>query len=356
VLGVDDGRGNCGNSPNSSFSKVSQQSLTSNHQGVVRDSMKITVIICTYNRCQSLPKALESVAASKFTETVDWEVLVVDNNSRDKTREVVEDFCRRYPGRFRYYFESRQGLCHARNGGVSEARGEILAFMDDDVTVEPTWLENLTASLHDSEWAGAGGKILPENDFSPPRWLSVHGPYSMCGVLALFDRGDKAGELDWAPFGANMAFRKPMFEKYGLFRIDLDRVGDGMLSGGDTEFGQRLVNAGERLRYEPSAVVYHPVFENRLNKKYFLAWYFGFGRSLTRERGRGPKVWGIPRSYLDVVKTSTSTMASLTLRWVLSLNPQRRFFFKSLVWRTAGEVTEFFQLARSKASVEQSNG
>jgi glycosyltransferase involved in cell wall biosynthesis len=293
-----------------------------------------------------LARALESVAMSKLPDSVEWEVLVVDNNSRDQTRAVVEQFCRQHPGRFRYLFEARQGLSQARNSGIREAQGEILAFLDDDITVEPTWLQNLTASLQDSEWAGAGGRILPERGFSPPRWLSIDGPYAMGGVLALFDRGGKAGELDWAPFGTNMAFRRSMFEKYGGFRTDLGRRGDQLMSGEDTEFGRRLVSAKERLRYEPSAVVYHPVPENRLRKEYFLAWYFGFGRSLVRESGRGPDIWGIPRPYFSILKRGSTALLSLMLRWMLALKPPKKFFYKVLVWRTAGEIVEMYRLAR----------
>lgn len=138
--------------------------------------MKITVIVCTYNRCRSLAKALESITASELPNSVAWEVLVVDNNSNDQTREVVQDFCARHPGRFRYLFEATQGLSHARNAGVQQARGDIIAFTDDDLTVEPTWLRNLTGALCNGEWAGAGGRILPANAFSPPRWLG--GPES----------------------------------------------------------------------------------------------------------------------------------------------------------------------------------
>jgi glycosyltransferase involved in cell wall biosynthesis len=293
-----------------------------------------------------LARTLESVAMSKLPDSVEWEVLVVDNNSRDQTRAVVEEFCRQHPGRFRYLLEPQQGLSQARNSGIREAHGEILAFLDDDVTVEPTWLQNLTASLQDSEWAGAGGRILPERGFSPPRWLSIDGPYAMGGVLALFDRGGKAGELDWAPFGTNMAFRKSMFEKYGGFRTDLGRCGDQLMSGEDTEFGRRLVSAKERLRYEPSAVVYHPVPENRLRKEYFLAWYFGFGKSLVREAGRGPDIWGIPRPYFSILKKGSTALAPLMLRWMLALKPPKKFFYKVLVWRTAGEIVEMYRLAR----------
>jgi glucosyl-dolichyl phosphate glucuronosyltransferase len=307
--------------------------------------MNITVILCTYNRAGSLSKALESVASSALPKSVEWEILVVDNNSRDHTREVVEEFCGRYPGRFRYLFEPRQGLSQARNAGIREARGDILAFMDDDVTVEPTWLENLTANLQDGEWSGAGGRILPEQGFSPPRWLALYGPYAMGGFLALFDRGDTPRELDWAPFGTNMAFRREMFEKYGGFRTDLGRCGDGLLSGEDTEFGRRLVSASERLHYEPSAVVYHPVPENRLRKEYFLAWSFGFGRSLVREWGPKPGIWGIPRPYFSILRTGPTVLAQIT-RWMLAWKPQQRFFYKVLVWRTAGEIVEKYRLAR----------
>src|SRR5271165_3469739 len=119
--------------------------------------MNITIVICTFERSERLAKALSSLSVQVLPDSVEWEVLVVDNNSRDKTREVVEEFCRQYPGRFRYTFEPEQGKSCALNRGVGEARGDIVAFTDDDVTLEPTWLQNLTASLRSGEWAGAGG-------------------------------------------------------------------------------------------------------------------------------------------------------------------------------------------------------
>src|SRR5208282_6191977 len=147
--------------------------------------MDITVILCTYNRCESLARALDSVAAQILPESIEWEVLVTDNNSNDQTRDVVKDRCHRYPGHFRYLFESQQGKSHALNAGIREARGDILAFTDDDVTVEPTWLRTLTSPLQKSEWAGSGGRIQLDRALSPPRWLALDGPYSLGGVLVL---------------------------------------------------------------------------------------------------------------------------------------------------------------------------
>ena len=289
--------------------------------------MNITVILCTYNRCQSLAKALGSVAVSTLPTSIEWEVLVVDNNSRDQTREVVQDFCDRYPGRFRYLFEPRPGKSFALNSGIRESRGEILAFMDDDVTVEPTWLQNLTAALDGDQWAGAGGRIVLRWPASLPNWLSVDGPYARHPFPG-FDQGHEARELIGPPFGTNMAFRRKLFEKYGGFRTDLGPEPGSEIRAEDTEFGRRVVAAGERLRYEPSAVVYHPVPEDRIGKKFFLKWRFDYGRGDAREFPVHP------------VRLFCSLLA-WTLRWMVALEPRVRFYRKVVVWEKAGAVAEF---------------
>lgn len=309
--------------------------------------MNITVIVCTYNRCQSLATALESIAASQMPSSAVWEVLVVDNNSRDQTPEIVQDFGRRFPDRFRYVFEARQGLSNARNAGIREARGDIIVFTDDDITVEPNWLQNLTASLHGGNWAGAGGRILPAQTFSPPPWLALDGPYGMGGVLyAHFDLGGQAGELDRAPHGANMAFQKYVFEKFGGFRTDLGRSSDSLLGNEDTEFGRRLMARGERLRYEPSAVVYHELLETRANKQYFLTWWFNYGRAQMRESGMRPGIAGIPRHYFSIPHVILRHLPTRILQWALALSPQSRFYRKCMVWVGVGWLVETYQLAR----------
>jgi len=301
--------------------------------------MKITVIVCTYNRCKSLPATLDSIAGQSFQAPVEWEILVVDNNSKDQTSEVVEDFSRRYPGRFRYLFEPRQGLSQARNAGVNAARGDILVFTDDDVTFEPGWLQSLTSELESGEWAGAGGRILRRWTCPPPKWLSIQGPYArMSFPVFTFDKGTAQGQLDDFAAGANMAYRKEVFQKYGNFRTDLGRCGDVLLAGEEVEFARRLRVMGERLRYEPSAVVYHPVEQYQLSKKYFLTFWFDAGRSGARIASTRP-VWGIPRRYFRVARMIASLPAK-TLGWMLSLSPRRRFFYKVQVWEIAGGLVE----------------
>jgi len=144
-----------------------------------------------------------------------------------------------------------------------------------------------------------------------------------------------------------MAYRKQMFEKYGLFRTDLGPSPNKEVPrpNEDGEFGNRLLAAGEQLRYEPSAVVFHPVPEERLRKEYFLAWYFDWGRAVAREIGRGPDILGLPRFYFNI-PVGMGRTALGTVRWMIEPNSPKRFFLKGMVWYSSGRVVELFRLLR----------
>jgi hypothetical protein len=213
--------------------------------------------------------------------------------------------------------------------------------MDDDVTVDPDWLRNLTAHL--GRWVGAGGRIFPAWTSPPPRWLPVKDRYGLA-PLAMFDLGPDEGQLQEPPFGTNMAFQKNVFEKYGLFRTDLGPNPENEIRGEDTEFGRRLLNAGERLGYEPSAVVYHEVSEKRLQKDYFLKFWFDKGRSNIREFGipdTGRKIGAVPADAL-------LHFAAGIVRWLLTFEPRSRFSAKIKTWIAAGEIRECYRLSRVK--------
>ena len=311
--------------------------------------MKTTVILCTYNRCQSLARTLKSVAASKIPEPVEWEVLVVDNNSSDQTREVIEDYCRRYPGHFRYLYEPQQGKSYALNSGVRAAKGGVLAFIDDDVEVDGDWLNNLTSALNNGEWAGAGGRVLPEAGFTPPRWLDTNGRYALA-PLALFNLGLEAGELREAPYGANMAYRNEMFQKYGVFRTDLGRSPDGLMCNEDSEFAWRLLAAGERLKYEPLAVVYHATPRSRLQKAYFLAWWYAKSRSDIRQQGIPQDArWYIAGIPINLFRR----LAVWTLKWIFNVKPRSRFSCKLNVWKVVGAIEECYRCYVAPAQVAE---
>jgi glucosyl-dolichyl phosphate glucuronosyltransferase len=304
--------------------------------------MKITVILCTYNRCESLATAMESIAASVLSASVEWDVLVVDNNSNDRTPAVVEDFSRRLPRRFSYLLERQRGKSFALNSGIRVARGDVLAFVDDDVTVEPAWLCNLTSALNDPDCAGAGGRIVLQWPSALPNWLSTAGPLERHGFPG-FDKGPEAKDLVGPPFGTNMAFRKIMFEKYGGFRADLGPNPSSEIRGEDTEFGRRLIAAGERLRYEPSAVVFHPVSASKLNKPHILRWWFDNGRASARE-------FSIPPLR------ELFSLAAWSLRWIMALQPQKRFYCRVAVWEKSGRLVEWSRRSRDAKGLPQLHG
>ena len=292
-------------------------------------------MLCTYNRCSLLSRALASVATQILPQSISWEVVVVDNNSNDETRSAIEAFCIQYPSRFRYHFEPQPGLSNARNSGIRVAKGSIVVFTDDDVVVPPDWLQNLTASLRARCASGAGGRILPDKGFSPPEWLSVECGYSLA-PLTILDRGLQPGQMDEAPFGANMAFRREMFEKYGYFRTDLGRCAKGMMSNEDTEFGQRLLRGGELIHYEPSAIVYHPVPADRLCKDYFLTWAYNKGRSDMRQHGPRPNAVSLVRVPLYLFRD----LAVCTIKWLLAIARPTRFARKLDLYGKLGEIVE----------------
>jgi glycosyltransferase involved in cell wall biosynthesis len=299
------------------------------------EPLQITIVLCTHNGAGSVSKTLQSLASQVLPSSVGWEILVVDNNSSDETPQVVEAFRLQHPERIRYLHEKQQGISHARNTAIRNARGEIVAFIDDDETAHVDWIHNLTANLHNGEWAGAGGRVLLPSSFTRPKWLSSRSAFIQ-GPLCSFDPEIEAGQMTDPPFGANMAFRKEIFERLGGFRTDLGRSGSNLLSNEDTEFGRRLMAAGLRLRYEPAAITYHSVKEHRLRRQYFLRWWFNKGRSDILEFGvqpKGPRFFGVPlRLSRDI--------AIEMVRWTTAVAPSERFICVLKIWAYAGQGLE----------------
>jgi GT2 family glycosyltransferase len=245
--------------------------------------MDCSVIVCTYNRAASLQDTLAALAAQEAAPGLEWEVLVVDNNSRDDTRRVVEAAQRTWP-RLRYVFEAAQGLSHARNRGIAESTGEILLFTDDDVLPEPDWLATTLAGLARHQADACGGYIAPIWESPPPAWLTER----FYGFLAV--RTDRTDDYpitgpEQAPFGANMAVRRRVFDQVGGFDTSRGRKGKVLASGEDGELFERILRAGFKAVFLGSSKVHHKVESFRLTKRYFRRWRFQTSRNIAQSRG-----------------------------------------------------------------------
>jgi glycosyltransferase involved in cell wall biosynthesis len=279
----------------------------------------VSVILCTYNRCNILPNAIESILTQK-TDGVRYEVIVVDNNSTDQTRQVIESFIARGQGNLRYVFEGKQGLSHARNAGIENSRAPIIAFFDDDERVAPDWVATIKQSLDEhAEVDFIGGKILPRWTGEPPAWLVSQLHWA---PVALTDYGDTPfysnTENPVCLIGGNLGIRRAAFDLIGLFNPELQRM-KGNIGSEDQELLLRLWWAGRQGMYVPDMMVEADVPIERMEKAYHRMWHTGLGEAwalmrlneLIDRNGRllqtpieSEKFYGVPAFvYSELVKT-----------------------------------------------------
>jgi glucosyl-dolichyl phosphate glucuronosyltransferase len=236
--------------------------------------MKVSVVVCTYNRSDCLRRMLESLQKAIVPKDVPFEVIVVDNNSDDDTRFIFEEAKTGSPLKITYVFEEKRGISHARNRGIAEATGDVIAFTDDDVIVDKYWIHNTEKAFREHDAACVGGRILPIWESPRQRWLNP----PLYDYLALLDHGDSVVYMDSPDiWGANFAVKSEMFDKYGLFDVNLGRIPQKLYGFEETEFLLRLQSGGEVILYYPSSVIYHCIFANKMSKGYFRRWRFDQG-------------------------------------------------------------------------------
>lgn len=243
-----------------------------------------TVLIATFNRAAFLDETLESLARMRVAHGRSWEVIVVDNNSTDATRAVVERRQASFPVPLLYRFENRQGRSSALNTGIAVARGRVLAFTDDDVRVQDGWLDAVCTALlaDDSRVSYSGGPVRPIWGAPPPGWLDL-ARGDLWGTIAIQDHGNRVLNYEEAgrvPLGANMAVKADVFDMVGGFRPDLGRTGGRAVLGQEVpEWLMRARRAGLTGVYLPQMEVHHHVPAERLTRRYFRRWWFGKGVS-----------------------------------------------------------------------------
>jgi glycosyltransferase involved in cell wall biosynthesis len=237
----------------------------------------ISVVIATHNRRHLLERTLDALAAQDMAPGA-FEVVVVDNGSSDGTSTLLHR--RRERDAWLHPLLERQpGKSFAVNTGIAAARGDLLAFTDDDVIPAPGWLTAFAQAMNDRGADFAVGRISPLWEVPPPRWISR----SLYGVLAVPDNGPdrldiRAGVNEHVmAIGANMAIRREVCLALGGWRTDLGKLADSLRSGEDHEFFLRMLRSGLRGVYEPTAHVRHLVPASRLRKSYFRRWLYDNG-------------------------------------------------------------------------------
>ena len=283
--------------------------------------MDITVIVCTFNRVSNLSACIERLTAQRGISKLRWEVLVVDNNSRDNTAEAVRRLQDLHPGYLRYIFEPEQGVAHARNRGIQESDSRYIAYVDDDIRVVPDWLAAIAETFSQTGCDAIAGRILVESPKPLPAWIAPN----MMGFLGQLDYGDESLAIDGIedfPFAGNMAFSRDIVARIGAFDGTLGRRGspercNGLYKGEEPDFFARLARAGGDIRYEPRAAATHHILPYQLTRRFFLTIHYNEGyqrvRDLPSPQGRTLK--GVPLYlYRQGIRALVRYLGKTTLR------------------------------------------
>jgi glycosyltransferase involved in cell wall biosynthesis len=297
--------------------------------------MTLDLIIATYNRAALLQACLESVVAASRPDGLSITVIVVDNNSKDNTRQIAESFHSQPGLTFRYIFVGRPGKSAALNEAIAQTSGEIIGLIDDDEQLDTAWFQVVYREFSgDAKLDYIGGPYRPNWESSPPSWL----PQSFLGAIGIVNRNERATfspSFEGMLMGGNAAIRRTVLEKALPYPEHLGKIGKRIRSGEDEVIYHRLLEQGAYGLVIPDMVILHWIPAERLTRKYFRKWAFGRGISIgsqLRERGfKGPSLLGIPRPTIGISLRSIA-------RLFLGRTPTERFTAQLLILDCAGTL------------------
>jgi glucosyl-dolichyl phosphate glucuronosyltransferase len=258
--------------------------------------MRLTVAICTRNRAAQLQQTLEQVTRLRTPSRVRWELLVIDNGSRDDTGRVLDAFATRLP--IRPIFEPHPGKAYALNRAAQEAAGDYILWTDDDVLVDPDWLAAYSEAFQ--RWPEAavfGGPISPRFVGTPPAWLQ-RAATRLQGVYARreIDTTPAPVTPEMLPFGANLAIRtrEQLLHPYDT------RLGpqpDSAIVHEEVVCLLSILASGATGWWVPGAKVQHCISPERQTIRYLRRFYHGQGEFVARIRPdhTSPTLFGRPR-------------------------------------------------------------
>lgn len=246
---------------------------------------KLSIVVATYNRAQSLLRTLHSVVG-QTAPAEKWECVVVNNNSTDNTEALFAEFAAANPTfDLKIVTETKQGLSNARNCGIAASKGEYIAIVDDDETLEDTFAESYIEFFDAFPTAmAAGGAVKACYESARPRWMShfteqmIANPLDLDIAVTIFPNSR-------VPAGGNMAFRREVFDRVGLFNPKLGRNGQSLVGGEENDLFARLRREGELLYFVPNAAIYHHIPDSKLTDDYFdrLSYNVGLSKRMRAE-------------------------------------------------------------------------
>ncbi len=246
---------------------------------MVEQSPKLSVLICTYNRCDILAECLESLTKQTAAPD-DFEVLVINNNSTDQTQATATSFVSKIPN-LRVILEQQQGLSYARNRAYQEAHAEWVLYLDDDALASENLVERALWTIEHHPYKMFGGVALPWYKYPKPYWYkdkyvaTNQLPYPTVTPV----RGDQFA------IGCIMVIHKPTLAAYGGFDVRLGMIGDKIAYNEEIELQKRLRAAGIAVAHDPDLFIYHLVAPYKLTVDWFFKSAFALGRDNLDAKG-----------------------------------------------------------------------
>jgi glycosyltransferase involved in cell wall biosynthesis len=286
------------------------------------NKLKISIIICSYNRANYIVGAMESLYNQTLSRDL-FETIVVDNNSSDNTKELCLDFIASHKDYNGYYFEEKQqGASFARNTGVEKSQSPLIVFMDDDAIADNDFLERIIDFFETHPEADAlGGRIIPKFIPAEPKWMS----YYVSSLIGNFHYSEeivpfKTGKY---PLESNMIVKKKDFLEAGGFNTNLPGVKGTLRIGGEgKEFFLKLQNDFHKIiYYDPAIRVQHIVEVNKLTREYMYRVASGIGRGERVRMYEKNKTSFYKKIAEYIFKLGASYI--LALKYILQGNPAK---------------------------------
>jgi glucosyl-dolichyl phosphate glucuronosyltransferase len=290
-------------------------------EDIIKCPYKISVVICTYNRAKYITEAMQSLCNQLLSNKL-FEVIIVNNNSTDNTKEVCENFiANNNLNQFHFLNESKQGASFARNKGATLAKAPLLCFMDDDAIANENYLKNIVNFFEKNKAADAlGGRIIPRYIPEEPKWMSHYvsslvGNFEYSKEITQFKQGKY-------PLESNMIVKTDDFRKINGFNEALPGVVGTLRIGGEgKDLFLKLQALGKKVFYSPDVQVEHIVEVEKLTREYMHRVASGIGRG---EKVRTKKIGSF--AYLKKIAEYFFKLGAsivLGIKYTLQGNPSK---------------------------------